>query len=351
MNKPLERRYHKKVSTDISGTIATLIIIFSYQTIKSFLLDNTALEKWQIDVGIFFIYFLSLYFLIDFLIKKFIIPRFKKTELIITEKAIKTGSQTQILWHKNLQVLQISDFKNSVLAKNNNALKDEDTAFLIIDKLNKFKKVQMIISTFNWQIEDSKDLQQFFAEIGYPVQMISAEESDNYFPNLVQADLGSKAGICAFLSIFWALISIAILQYDDYRTLDFGLWRYIAFAVFLLITIAIFKWISKEKKNSRFFQLIVTGLFSITFTGLLFAILLTSSAWLSTEKMEDFHYYGYDNKEKGVLWQQVNPPNFTVNCGDKRKKDKNNTKKTIRQANVIYTLGMVRVKQKEICLK
>ncbi len=361
MTEKLERRYQMKRGIYAPLGIAPMTFFIIWLLIDGWIFEFLKAHLssvWMAYCTIIMMYIFCGFFIYQVLktINKRII---ESTQLVITNQKIEQVDKKSHLlftWQSNIEVLQVIDYKNlNIHKQERQAVTDDDTAFVIIEKnsttnqpTNSCSKLRLTISTIDWQIDDVEDLEQFFTSLGYPVKKIMAEEGNQYFPTVDTVDLGNKAGFCAISSIFWMGIGTAILNYDNYQTLDFGLWKYISVVVCLVIAYGCFKWINEKKTWG--FQAIVSLLFALTFTLMLGSALLLILEKFATAEVANFRYSHYDNK-KGVIWQQENNPNVTISCGDKTKYDKDNNADSIRQVTVINTLGMTRIKYDEICLK
>ncbi len=281
----------------------------------------------------------------------------KDSQLIINQKGISTPL-TEMDWNENTQVYEIIDFAKSKieqgLIRKDGFFQKKDKhkkAFLIInngtqpksffDKLN-LKNKPIFITSRQWDIGNGQELIEFLKRIGQSVQPIDSEQaSEHIFLYNDNTDLGSKAGVSAYVSIGFFCIGAIVSWFDNYRIVDFGNTLYIVGAIAVMIAIACFYWL---KTNWKLWiaQVIVAVLFASTCTFMLGSILLAVSHNMGEKKYHEFVYLG---KIEGIReWQLVANKEKTVSC--------NKVKESIGTVKSVETrefFSMIRLKEENLC--
>ncbi len=280
----------------------------------------------------------------------------KYSPLIINQQGINTDL-TKMDWNNNIQVYEITDFFGSNLEKNAMLKsfiffkKDKyQKAFLCVDKSKPksfFDKLNintksLLITSYQWNIGDGKELIEFLNRIGQSVQPINSKQaSEHIFLYNDDTDLGSKSGVSAYLSIGFFCVGAIISWFDNYRIVDFGNMSYLAIASIVILAIACFYWV---KTNWKLWiaQIIVAVLFASTCTFMLGSILLAVSHNMGETKYHKFVYLG---KVEGVRkWQLVADKEKTFSC--KKVKEPINTAKSVETKEIF---GMIRLQEEKLC--
>ncbi len=246
----------------------------------------------------------------------------------------------------------MSKIEKDFMRRNGMYLKKDkyQKAFLFVDKSKPksfFEKLNinaksLLISSYQWNIGDGKELIEFLNRLGQSVQPINSKQASKHiFLYNDNTDLGEKAGISAYVSIGFFCVGAIISWFDNYRIVDFGNMIYIAGAMAVMIGIACFYWV---KTNWKLWiaQIIVAVLFASTCTFMLGSILLAVSHNMGETNYHKFVYLG---KVEGVRkWQQITNKEKTISCNQVNKPIG-----TVKSVETKEILGMIRLQEEKLC--